>query len=158
MAFTICMIPVVIGVVPLLLFVPPIDALLFPFMILLALAMIVGLHTASPAFPISVARRRHSFKRPITISLGVKGVAVCEDERKKVVAWSAVRKLVVEKRYICIDMPDDLILIPHAVFLDSDHACEFLAAAKAYKRGETPPLNNIVSAWPPAPETLHDKL
>jgi len=152
-ALAIVLAPTVISAVPALLFGAPISLLLFPAMITIALGIIVGLHTISPAFPISVAHRRHPLKQPLTVMIGSPGVAVRGGDTVKVVMWNAVRKLTGDKRFIYIDMHDDLILIPRSIFFDQKHSGEFLAAAQAYQRGEIPDLENIPAAWPPAPET-----
>ena len=152
-ALTIVLAPTVISAVPALLFGGPIGILAFPLMITIALGIIVGLHTISPAFPLSVAQRRHPFKQPLTVMVGSTGVAVRGGDTVKVVLWNAVRKLSGDKRFIYIDMHDDLILIPRSIFFNQEHADDFFAAVRAYQRGETPVINNIRAVWPPAPET-----
>jgi len=99
--------------------------------------------TASASPQINAAQQRHPFEQPLLVALGPDGAAIHGGLDTNIVDWKDIRKISGDERLIYLDMPDDLILIPRSAFLDSRHADEFLAAAKAYKNGKIPSSNSM---------------
>ena len=120
--------------------------------IAIMLGAIAALYVITPAFPLSIAEQRYSKAKLFTVALGRDGIAIHNGRELHIQAWETVRKLDSDQRCVYLDLRNDLILIPNASFLDANQAEEFLAAAKAYQRGETPSPDRIPAMWPPAPE------
>lgn len=116
------------------------------------LGAIAALYVITPAFPLSVAEQRYSKARLFTVALGKEGIAIHNGRELHIQAWETIRKLASDRRCVYLDLRNDLILIPNASFLDANQAKEFLSAAQAYQRGETPFSGNSTAVWPPAPE------
>lgn len=112
-------------------------------------SVVTVLYLVSPAFPVNVINKRHPMTQPLTVGLGQDGVAVNDGLSTLIIPWNEVRKIASDRRLLSLDTSRDLILIPRATFLDAAQADEFLAAAQAYQRGETPAKNEAAAPWPP---------
>lgn len=108
-------------------------------------------YLASPAFPVNVVNKRRPITQPLTAGLGPEGVALDNGLLVQSIPWDEIRKIAADRRLIYLETRSrDLILIPRAVFLDAAQAEEFLAAAQAYRRGETPVKSESAASWPPS--------
>jgi hypothetical protein len=111
--------------------------------------IVIVLYLMSSAYPVSVVNKRHPMTQPLTVGLGQDGVAVNDGLSTLVIPWNEVRRIASDRRLLSLEAKRDLLLIPRSAFLDAAQADEFLAAAQAYRRGETPAKNEAAAPWPP---------
>lgn len=107
------------------------------------------LYLISPFLPMNVARRRRPLAKPLTVGIDSQGVAVNNGSTTVGYYWNDVWKIATDRHLIYLATRRELILIPRSAFLDMAQADEFLAAARAYRRGETPLKSEAAAPWPP---------
>ena len=137
------------------------DAIIVMLMVVAALVSFFGIVTAiycvTPSPAIIGMQRRHPIEQPLTVAVGMPGVAVNNGAATVVLAWSDIRKLRSDKRLIYCESATDLLLIPKSAFLDTTMADAFFKAVDSYRHGVEPPAALQPIVWPPAPESLSGK-
>lgn len=114
--------------------------------------LVASIYGATPSPAINGTRRRHPIEQPLTLAVGMPGVALNNGAGTVVLPWTDIRKLRTDKRLIYCETADDLLLIPKSAFLDANMANAFFKAVDAYRQGVEPQATLQPIVWPPAPE------